>query len=77
MRYPPEPPDDLAPFPPALASAPPRLADPHGMATRHMHIKLNEWEHGQLARLARRDCVPMTTALRRVLRAHLFAEMKR
>jgi hypothetical protein len=64
--------DELSRFDP-----PPRLPDPNGMATKHLHLKLNPWELEHVARIARRECVPMTTLVRRVLRSYLFAEQKR
>ncbi len=79
---PPELPADLAPFPPRRPAplpnlAPPaRLPDPPGMATKHMHVKCNPWELEQLAAIARRECVPMTSLVRRMVRANLL-EQKR
>lgn len=78
----PLPPDEFAPFDPQppvrpAAFAPPKqLADPHGMPTKHMHVKWNPWELEQLERLARRDCVPMTTLVRRIVRQRLLSDAK-
>jgi hypothetical protein len=89
MRYPPILPDDYAPFdpqprraapqqppPPQVLTPPPKLADPHGMPTKHMHVKWNAWELEQIARAARRESVPMTTYVRRLVRRQLLAEAK-
>ena len=73
MRHPSGSPDD---HPSNLYAPPPGLADPHGKATRHMHMVWNDWEMEQLARIARRECVPMTKLVRRLVRQRLLAEAK-
>ncbi len=79
MRHPPIPPDEYVLDPPRQVAAlapPPRLADPHGLPVKHMHVKWNVWELEQLERLARRECVPMTVLVRKLVRQRLLAEAK-
>ncbi len=50
--------------------------DSDAAPTKHMHVKFNPWELEQLAAIARRECVPMTSLVRRMVRANLL-EQKR
>ncbi len=74
MRHPSSSPHDD--FPADLYAPPPGLPDPHGKATRHMHMVWNDWEMEQFARLARREAVPMTKLVRKLVRQRLLAEAK-
>jgi hypothetical protein len=73
--------DDLPsrrpPSVPPAALAPPRgLPDPHGKATRHMHMVWNDWEMEQLGRMARREAMTMTKLVRRIVRDRLLRDAK-
>ncbi len=49
---------------------------PDGRPTIPLHMKWNDWELEQLKEIGRRECLPMTKVVRRLVREHLFAEAK-
>lgn len=53
------------------------LADPHGLPSRQMHIRWNDWEHDQIQRHARFEGMSMQAWVRTRMRKALLAEVMR